>query len=77
MIEAEEALSKARMEAANTLSAFKVEAASRDKDMAAMYETCLAEMRKEADVRRKEEVQAVEAAMTAQTQVLFTFELSS
>ena len=70
MIEAEKALSRARMDAANAASAMKVEAATRGKDMATTYESKLAEMRKEADARRKDEVNAVETAMSAQIQVL-------
>ena len=73
MIEAEEALSKAHIEAANTVSALRVEAASKGKDMAAMYDAQLTEMRKETDVRRKDEVHAVETAMTAQIQVLLLY----
>ena len=46
-----------------------MEAANRDKILAAKYENQLVEMRKQADVRRKDEVNAVEAAMTTQIQV--------
>ena len=72
MLEAEEALSGANLDAANAISALKLESASRDKDLAAMYDSKLAEMRKDADARRRNDVQAIETAMSAQIQVVWS-----
>ncbi len=72
MLEAGEALSSANLDAANAISALKVESASRDKDLAAMYDSKLAEMRKDADARRKNDVQAIETAMSAQIEVVWS-----
>jgi hypothetical protein len=65
----EEALARARLEAAKELSMVKVEMAGTSKDLAATYDSKLGSMREEGDARRKAEVQAIEDAKAAEIQV--------
>ena len=65
----EEALARARLEAAKEVSAVKVEAANSSRELAATYDARLASMREEADKRRKAEVLAIEEAKAAEIQV--------
>lgn len=65
----EEALARARLEAAKEVSAVKVEAANSSRELAATYDARLASMREEADKRRKAVVLAIEDAKAAEIQV--------
>ena len=59
------------MDAARDVSALKMEAATRNKQMAATYDARLNEMREETGAEHKAEVHALEQTSSAQIQVTF------
>lgn len=57
------------MDYTNSVSSLRVDFVIKSKDLAAVYDTRVAGVRKEADLRREQELRALEDSMSTQIQV--------
>lgn len=69
--EADEIFSRKQLDSAAELSRYRVDIATRDKDLAAEYSRKLADFKEEAENMRKAEILAVEDAKNVHVQVNF------